>query len=66
MKLPVEMTDEELLECCKNYDIIIEYYQSGRLSLGNHIMQMLRADIQEIYNEIKWRMELNQMSEVPE
>lgn len=64
MKKPLEMTDHELLQECRNYEIIIEYYQSGQLVLGNHIMKMLRADIQEVYDEIKWRMEYGQMSEV--
>lgn len=57
MKMPFQMTDEELVQECRNYDTIIQYYQAGRLSLGNHIMKLLRSDIQEVYDEIKWRME---------
>lgn len=64
MKMPDEMTDDELLECCTNYDLIMQHYQTGRLHLGDNLKKLLRQNIQEVYDEIKYRMELREMSEM--
>ncbi len=54
---PFLMTDKELLDECKNYDVIMEYYQAGQLSLSDKIVKMLQADIRVVYEEVKRRIE---------
>ena len=62
----MDMTDDELVQMCDSYDGVMYYYQKGQLKLNDYLLKLLRAEVQAVYEEIKYRMEEKRQQEQDE